>query len=67
MNEKNLIETLKQEKTESDMAILRNLIAVSERKVQDEAQNRVRSLDEIRNYFESKFVVIQGRLTHEET
>ena len=49
------------------MAILRNLIAVSERKVQDEAQNRLRALDEIRDYFESKFVIIQGRLTHEES
>lgn len=52
VNEKNLIETMKQEKVEQDVAILRNLIAVAERKVLDEGGNRVSGLDEIRNYFE---------------
>ena len=66
VNEKSIIESMKQEQIQQDVAIVRNLIAQNDRKINDESQNRVRSLDEIRNYFEQKFVVVQDRMTYEE-
>ena len=66
VNEKSIIESMKQEQIQQDVGIVRNLIAQNDRKINDESQNRVRSLDEIRNYFEQKFVVVQERMTYEE-
>lgn len=58
VNEKQVIETLKQEKTSSDINIIRGLISQNEKKIYDEGQYRLKSLDDLRLYFEQKFMVV---------
>ena len=58
VNEKQVIVTLKQEKTSSDINIIRGLISQNEKKIYDESQYRLKSLDDLRLYFEQKFMVV---------
>jgi len=58
VNEKQVIETLKQEKTSSDINIIRGLISQNEKNIYDEGQYRLKSLDDLRLYFEQKFMVV---------
>ena len=52
VSEKYMIETMRQEKTSSDINMLRNLITQTDKKIGEEQSNRIASVDEIRLYFE---------------
>ena len=67
VSEKYMIETMRQEKTSSDISMLRNLITQTDKKIGEEQSNRIASVDEIRLYFEQKFGITNERITYGET
>ena len=67
VNEKYMIENMRQEKVQSDLSMIRNLVSQSDKRILDEQSNRVSALDEIRTYFESKFSITNERITFGDT
>ena len=54
VGEKQVIESMKQEKMEGDLNLVRNLVQQFDKRLIEESQSRTRALDEQRNFFEQK-------------
>lgn len=65
-DEKSLLERMKQERTENDMGFLKGMITTLDKKIDDESSFRLRSEDDMRKWFESKFTMVSERLNMEE-
>ena len=65
-DEKNLLERIKQERSESDFLYIKGMIATLDKKIDDESSFRIRSEDDIRKWFESKFHVMSEKFSQEE-
>ena len=57
---------MKQEKTDNDLGFIKGMIATLDKKIDDESSFRIRSEDDIRKWFESKFNMTVERLNFEE-
>eukprot|EP00347_Sterkiella_histriomuscorum_P013165 403365759 len=64
--EKYLLERMKQEKSDNDLGFVKGMIATLDKKIDDESSFRIRSEDDIRKWFESKFTMSIERLNFEE-
>ncbi len=57
---------MKQEKTDNDLGYIKGMIVTLDKKIDDETSFRIRSEDDIRKWFESKFSLVSERLNFEE-
>lgn len=64
--EKQFLERMKQERNDSDFLYVKGMIATIDKKVDDETSFRIRSEDDIRKWFESKFHLMAEKFAHEE-
>jgi hypothetical protein len=61
--EKSLLERMKQERNDSDFSYVRGMIATLDKKIDDETSFRIRSEDDIRKWFESKFTLMADKFS----
>jgi hypothetical protein len=66
VDEKTLLERMKQEKSDSDLGYLRGMMITIEKKIDDESSFRLRSEDDIRKWFEKKFTMMTERINFDE-
>ena len=57
---------MKSEKTDNDLGYIKGMISTLDKKIDDESSFRIRSEDDIRKWFESKFSMLVERLNVEE-
>lgn len=66
IDEKGLLERMRQERTENDFGFVKGMINSLDKKIDEEIGFRMRSEDDIRKWFEQKFVLTTERLNMEE-
>jgi hypothetical protein len=57
---------MNKERTDNDLGFVKGMIASLDKKIDDETSFRIRSEDDIRKWFESKFTMMSERLNLEE-
>mmetsp|Transcript_21451 Transcript_21451/g.33139 ORF Transcript_21451/g.33139 Transcript_21451/m.33139 type:complete len:88 (-) Transcript_21451:353-616(-) len=66
VNETTMMNHTASEKVASDLTLLRAMISQQDRKIQEEVQNRLVSLDSHKMYFEKKFALIDEKAAYHE-
>lgn len=64
--DKTLVERIRQDKTENDFGFLKGMLSTLDKRIDDEVSFRLRSEDDIRKWFEQKFVLTSERLNMED-
>ncbi len=64
--EKTMLEQMKAERNENDFSFIKGMIATLDKKIDDETSFRIRSEDDIRKWFETKFHMMVEKFNMEE-
>ena len=65
-DEKTLIERMKQEKVDNDFGFVKGMVATLDKKIDEEISFRLRSEDDIRKWFDQKFLMLTERVNLED-